>query len=39
MNEVKFSDLIGKTLIEVRHINEEIIFETIDNEAFKLFHN
>lgn len=38
MNE-KFSDLIGKTLSSVRNVDdEEIIFETVDGDTYKLYH-
>lgn len=36
----KFADLIGKTLSAVRNVDdEELIFETVTGETFKLYHS
>ena len=40
MNIEKFSTLIGKTLKNVENKdNLEIIFTTLDNEQYKLYHD
>lgn len=40
MTEVKFSDLVGKTLTAVRNVDDaEIVFKTTDGETFKLLHH
>jgi len=39
MNEVKFEDLKGLTLVDVRNVaNEEIVFVTNTGVSFKLYH-
>lgn len=36
----KFSDLVGKTMKRVENVNdEEIVFETVDGESYKLYHD
>lgn len=39
MTEIKFEDLIGKTLTAINKTDERIEFETDQNETFAMFHN
>lgn len=39
MAKAKFSDMVGKTLQSVTKTDEEIIFTTVDGEAFKMYHH
>ena len=36
--EAKFSDLLGKTLINIENKNDELFFTTNEGEIFKAFH-
>lgn len=38
MAQAKFSDMVGKTLQSVTKAHDEIVFETIDGEAYKMYH-
>lgn len=39
LDDIPFSELKGKTLKSVINNGDEIIFETVDGEQYKLYHN
>lgn len=42
MNEAKFSDLVGMSLIKitvVKAVDDEIVWETYDGRKFRMYHN